>query len=463
MPILPNMSGTIVAVMGLGKSGRSAGRALAEAGAVVWAWDDNDDTRAAARAEGLRLVDLATADLARARMVMWSPGIAHTYPKPHPVAIRARAAGVPLLCDVELLVLACPEARFVAITGTNGKSTTTALTAHLIESAGRRVAAGGNLGIPALDLPTLGDGGVYVLELSSYQLELLERSAFDAGVLLNITPDHLGRHGGMDGYIAAKASLFDRLRPQATAVVGTDDDPSRAIFERLRKSMGRRAVPISAERDATDGVSAPAGILVDGAGGEPRIEIDLRAIPTLPGRHNWQNACAAYATGRALGLSPAAMRAGLATYPGLAHRQELVAEIDGVRYVNDSKATNADAAARALVCYDDIYWIIGGQAKEGGIASLVPLFPRVRRAFLIGEASDAFAATLDGKLGYERCGTLDVAVARASAAARAEQRPHPVVLLSPACASWDQFKSFEQRGDRFRDLVKALAPAEAAR
>ena len=463
MAVLPNMSGTTVAVMGLGKSGRSAARALAEAGATVWAWDDNADTRAAAEAEGLPLVDLRAADLGKARMVMWSPGIAHTHPKTHPIAERARAAGTPLLCDVELLVLACPGAQFVAITGTNGKSTTTALTAHLIASAGRRVAAGGNLGIPALDLPALGDGGVYLLELSSYQLELLQRSAFDVGILLNITPDHLGRHGGMEGYVAAKASLFDRLRPNATAVIGVDDEPSRAIFDRLRHAMGRRAVPISAERDRPDGVAAPAGILTDGALGEPRIEIDLRAIPNLPGRHNWQNACAAYAAGRALGLSAASMRAGLTTYPGLAHRQELVGEIDGIRFVNDSKATNADAAARALVCYDDIYWIIGGQAKEGGIASLVPLFPRVRRAFLIGEASDAFAATLDGKLGYERCGTLDVAVARASAAARAEQRPHPVVLLSPACASWDQFKSFEQRGDRFRDLVKALAPAEAAR
>ena len=462
MPILPNMAGTIVAVMGLGKSGRSSARALAEAGATVWAWDDNEAARTAANAEGLRLVDLATADLAKARMVMWSPGIAHTHPKPHPVAQRARASGVPLLCDIELLVLACPEARFVAITGTNGKSTTTALTAHLFGTAGCKVAAGGNLGIPALDLPALGDGGVYVLELSSYQLELLERSAIDAGVLLNITPDHLGRHGGMDGYIAAKASLFGRLRPDGTAIVGTDDEPSRAIFERLKGSMGRRAVPVSSSHDEVGGISAPAGILTDREAGEARIEIDLRAIPTLPGSHNWQNACAAYAAGRALGLSPAAMRAGLATYPGLAHRQELVGTIDGVRYVNDSKATNADASERALVCYDDIYWIIGGQAKEGGIASLAPLFNRVRRAFLIGEATELFAQTLDGRLAYDRCGTLDVAVAHARAAAKAERRPHPVVLLSPACASWDQFKSFEHRGDTFRALVKSMAAESAA-
>ncbi len=463
MPQLPSMAGTTVAVMGLGKSGLSSARALAAAGATVWAWDDNPETRAAFKLEGVTLVDLAGADLRQARMVLWSPGIAHTHPRPHPVAQHARALGVPLLCDIELLVLACPEARFVGITGTNGKSTTTALTAHLLAVAGCKVAAGGNIGIPALDLPTLGDGGVYVLELSSYQLELLERAAFDAGVLLNITPDHLGRHGGMDGYIAAKASLFDRLRANGTAVVGVDDDPSRAIFERLHKTLGRRAVAISsAERPEVDGIAAPAGILIDDHSAKERIEIDLRSIPTLPGRHNWQNACAAYAAGRALGLSPAAMKEGLASYPGLAHRQELIGTIEGVRYVNDSKATNADAAARALVCYDDIYWIIGGQAKEGGISSLAPLFPRVRRAFLIGEASDAFAATIEGKIAYDRCGTLEVAVAKARAAALADRRPHPVVLLSPACASWDQFKSFEHRGDVFRALVKGLGAVEKA-
>jgi len=462
MPALPNMAGATVAVMGLGKSGRSAVRALAAAGAAVWAWDDNEETRAKARAEGVPLVDLAQAELGRVRMVMWSPGIAHTHPRPHPVAERARAAGVPILCDVELLALASPGARFVAVTGTNGKSTTTSLTAHLLAAAGREVAAGGNLGVPALDLPALGEGGVYVLELSSYQLELLDRAAFDCGVLLNITPDHLGRHGGMDGYIAAKASLFDRLRPGATAVVGVDDGPSRGIFDRLRRALGARAVPISAEREVAGGVAAPAGILLDRADAARPIEIDLRAIAALPGRHNWQNACAAYAAGRALGLSAAAMRAGLATYPGLAHRQELVGEFEGVRYVNDSKATNADAAAKALVCYDNIYWIAGGQAKEGGIASLAPLFGRIRRAFLIGEASDAFAATLDGKVPYERCGTLEVAVGRARAAAIDERRPHPVVLLSPACASWDQFRNFEHRGDAFRALVNAFAHAEGA-
>jgi UDP-N-acetylmuramoylalanine--D-glutamate ligase len=457
------MAGTTVAVMGLGKSGTSAARALAAAGATVWAWDDNAESRAAAQKDGVPIVDLAAADLGQARMVMWSPGIAHTHPKPHPVAQRARTAGVPLLCDIELLVLACPEARFVGITGTNGKSTTTALTAHLLKAAGVKAAAGGNIGIPALDLPALGDGGVYVLELSSYQLELLNRAAFDAGVLLNITPDHLGRHGGMGGYVAAKASLFDRLRANGTAVIGVDDAPSRSIFDRLHGKLGNRALAISSEEERHDGVSAPAGILIDPQGAKGRIEIDLRAIATLPGRHNWQNACAAYAAGRALGLSPAAMKDGLATYPGLAHRQELVATIDGVHYVNDSKATNADAAARALVCYDDIYWIIGGQAKEGGITSLAPLFPRIRRAFLIGEASDAFAKTIDGKIAYDRCGTLDVAVTEARKAALADKRPHPVVLLSPACASWDQFKSFEHRGDTFRALVQSFATAEAAR
>ncbi len=457
MPPVPFLAGKTVAVMGLGRSGSSAARALLAAGAKVWAWDDDAGARETARRAGLPLTDLAKADLRYAQMVMWSPGIPHTFPKPHPVAERARALRLPLLCDVELLVIACPRARYVAVTGTNGKSTTTALIAHLLAAAGRKAAAGGNIGTPALDLPALDRDGTYVLELSSYQLELLDKAKFDQGVLLNITPDHLGRHGGMPGYIAAKASLFARLREDGIAVVGVDDEPSKRIYDSLRREMYARAIAVSVVAMRSGGVCAPEGILIDRRELKSPVEIDLRAIPTLPGRHNWQNACAAYAAVRALGLSAEQIRAGLASYPGLAHRQELVATIEGVRYVNDSKATNADAAAKALVCYDDIYWIAGGQAKEGGIDSLAPLFPRIRRAFLIGDAAQAFGRTLAGKVACEQCGTLGVAVERARAAALAESKPAPVVLLSPACASFDQFKSFEQRGDAFRDLVRALA------
>ncbi len=456
MPLVPFLQGKTVAVMGLGKSGISAVRALSASGAQVWAWDDKVETRAAAEAQGVRIVDLTTADLSRLTLMLWSPGIPHTHPHPHPVAHRAHQAGVRLVCDVELLCMACPSARFIGITGTNGKSTTTTLITHLLKAGGREVAVGGNLGIPALDLPALGIDGTYVLELSSYQLELLDEATFDVGVLLNVTPDHLSRHGGMEGYVAAKASLFGRLRPGAVSVIGVDDEYCQAVYDHMRGVSGEYALPVSSQRATSGGVYAPEGILIDDCDGMATPVIDLRDIPTLPGRHNWQNACAAYAAARASDVDILSICQGLRSYPGLAHRQEMVGVVDGIRYVNDSKATNADASEKAMICYDNIYWIAGGQSKEGGITPLTYLFPRVRRAFLIGEASEEFADTLHGRAPFERCGTLDVAVARAREAALADGKPDAVVLLSPACASWDQFKSFEHRGDVFRELVAAL-------
>jgi UDP-N-acetylmuramoylalanine--D-glutamate ligase len=456
MAIPTFLQGKIVAVMGLGKSGVATARALEAAGAEVWAWDDKEAARAAAQAQGIPLCDLTTASLARAALMVWSPGIPSTYPSPHPIAERARAAGLRLVCDIELLARACPAARFVAVTGTNGKSTTTALIGHILKVAGVRVEIGGNLGIPALSLPPLGAGGTYVLEISSYQAELLDSARFDAVALLNITPDHLGRHGGMTGYVEAKAGLFTRLKPNGTAVIGVDDAECQALFDRLCESSDVRTVPVSIQSPVAGGVAAPDGLLLDGTGGQAHEGVDLTSIPTLPGAHNWQNACVAFAVARALGVPSADIDSGLYSFDGLAHRQETIAEVDGIRFVNDSKATNADAVARALVCYDGIYWILGGQAKEGGIVSLEPLFPRVRRAFLIGEATEAFAASLAGKVDFDKCGTLEVAVTRAFAAAKADGARNAVVLLSPACASWDQFSSFEHRGDVFRQLVAAL-------
>jgi len=445
MPAVPQLKDKAVMVMGLGKSGTSAARALSASGALVTVWDDKAEARAEAVADGLTVKDPAAVDFSKLALLLWSPGIPHTHPKPHPVAEKARAAGVPVVCDVELLARACPDARYIGITGTNGKSTTTTLVAHILKSAGFQVAVGGNLGIPALDLPALGADGVYVLELSSYQLELLNSASFDAVVQLNITPDHLSRHGGIEGYAAAKASLFDRLRPGGTAVVGIDDE--------FGQRLAHKAVPLSVVAPAKGGVSAPEGLLIDDRNG---FSFDLTSLPTLLGRHNWQNACAAYALTLAVGAKRQDICDGLKSYPGLAHRQELVGVVDGVRYVNDSKATNADAAEKAMLCYDHIYWIIGGQAKEGGIASLEPLFPRVRKAFLIGEAADTFAKALDGKVPFVRCGTLEVATSQARSSALADGHKDAVVLLSPACASWDQFKSFEHRGDVFRQLVAGL-------
>lgn len=452
MILVPFLSGKRVVVLGLGKSGTATARALAASGAAVSAWDDAEAARQAAASAGVAIADPLTGDLdgidlPGIDLIVWSPGIPHTFPKPHPLALAARAAGIPLVCDVELLALAKPDARYVLVTGTNGKSTTTTLVAHVLKSAGLTVAAGGNLGTAALDLPDLPADGVYVLELSSYQLELTHSLRAKAGVLLNVTPDHLGRHGGMDGYVAAKRRVYDLVAADGTAVIGLDDAPTRGVADWLL-GAGRRHLAISVKQVLDHGVSAPDGVLrLDGA-----EMFDLTAVPTLPGRHNWQNACAAFALATALGLDHAAIVAGLASYPGLAHRQELVGTRDGVRYVNDSKATNAEATEVALVCYDHIHWIIGGQAKEGGIVALEKYFPRIRHAYLIGDAAQAFAATIEGKVPYTQCGTLDRAVAEAAARAQ----PGEVVLLSPACASWDQFKSFEHRGDTFRHLVEEL-------
>jgi UDP-N-acetylmuramoylalanine--D-glutamate ligase len=448
---VPFLAGKRIAIMGLGKSGTATAQALLQSGAGVLAWDDNEGARRVAAEAGIPIADLMVAPIAKADLLVWSPGIAHSHPRPHPVAERARAAKVPVVCDVELLALAKPEGHFLAVTGTNGKSTTTTLLAHVLKAAGCDVAAGGNLGTAALDMADLDRHGRYVLELSSYQLELVDTLALDVGILLNITPDHLGRHGGMDGYVAAKRRLFGQLKPGGTAVVGVDDDHSRAIAADL-EARGAKVVRISAERVLDKGVSAADGILrEDGV-----LVGDLTALTRLPGSHNWQNACAVYAAARADGVAPETIAAALAEYAGLAHRQELVAEVEGVSYVNDSKATNADAAEKALVCYDRIYWIIGGQAKEGGIVSLERHFPRIVHAFLIGEATDAFADTLDGKVPFTRCGTLTKAVAAARNLAVSDGGEGAVVLLSPACASWDQFKSFEERGDVFRELVGTL-------
>ena len=459
--------GRRIAVMGLARSGLAAARALAEGGAEVLAWDDGEAGRNAATAIGMALTDLYNADLAGVDALVLSPGIPHTFPAPHPIAARAKAAGIPIIGDVELLARARPDATYLCITGTNGKSTTTALTGHILKSAGRAVEVGGNLGIPVLTFAPLGADGIYVLEMSSYQLELTPSLGFDAAVLLNITPDHLDRHGGMDGYIAAKRLAFragsaERAGRLPVAILGVDEPNTRAMAGSLR-AEGRTVVAIASEGRAPGGVHAADGVLTDETGAAPVAVIDLGECPALPGRHNWQNACAAYALARAAGVAPDAIATAMRTFPGLNHRQQAIAVLDGVRFVNDSKATNADAAAKALGCYDAIYWILGGRAKEGGLAGLESLMPRVRHAFLIGEATEEFAGWLDGKVPYSRSGTLDAAVPAAFGQARRDGAADPVVLLSPACASFDQYPNFEVRGDAFVRCVNALKAGGTAR
>jgi UDP-N-acetylmuramoylalanine--D-glutamate ligase len=454
----PRYAGERVVVMGLGKSGLSAAASLRASGALVQVWDDKPAQVQEGTARGFAAFDGAGMILDGVRTVVWSPGIAHTLPKPHPLAARARAAGIPLACDVDLLVEAQSDATVIGITGTNGKSTTTALTAHVFKHAGRKTAVGGNIGIPALELEPLGLGGTYVLELSSYQLELVPHLGCETAVLLNITPDHLERHGGLEGYVAAKRRIFANQRHPRTAVIGVDDPHCAELYQALRRGGVHNVIPISAHTAVSGGFYVQDGVLVDAARAPAATICDLKAIARLPGAHNWQNAAAAAAVAGAHGLSHAQIATGLATFPGLRHRQELVGALRNVTFINDSKGTNADATEKALLCYDNVYWIAGGVAKEGGIAPLAPLFPRIRHAFLIGEAADSFADTLEGKVPFALYEDLESAVEEAGSMALADGLPGATVLLSPACASFDMFNSFEERGDRFRDEVRALWP-----
>lgn len=457
---IPGIAGHTFAVLGLGRSGAATAETLIASGAHVLAWDDSETARAAAPAD--ILFDLRNADWSSIDALLMSPGIPTTFPTPHPVAAAAKAAGKPIVSDIELLAQAQPQARFVCITGTNGKSTTTTLIAHVLKSAGRRVEVGGNLGQAALSLAPVGHDGIYVLELSSYQLDITPSPIADIAILLNITPDHLDRHGGMDGYIASKQSLLRPKGASSIGIVGQDDAPSRATLTALA-DKGRRLIPISAETAVKNGAHVTKdGQLVDAIRGEPRNVLDLKTIAALPGKHNWQNAAAAYVACKALGLSAEEIVAGFQSYPGLAHRQELVATLQGIRYINDSKATNADAAEKALACYDNIYWILGGRAKEGGLAGLEPYYGKIRHGFLIGEAASAFGKQINRAFPTTMSGSLEKAVADAHAMAQRDKKPGAVVLLSPACASFDQYPNFEIRGNRFRALIEDLAAKKGA-
>jgi len=449
----------LVAVFGLGRSGLSSATALMKSGAEVAAWDDDEDARANAAEADIPLVDLYKCDWKEHTTLVLSPGIPLHHPEPHKIVQLAEAANVEAICDIELLARAQREAAYIGITGTNGKSTTTALIGHIMQVAGREVEIGGNLGVPALELEPLGTDGTYVLEMSSYQLELTKSITFDIAVLLNISPDHLDRHGGMDGYIQAKKSILHRQTKPRTAIIGVDDEISRAIHEELVAADEQVVIGISGCERVHGGIYAINGILVDDTEGQETPVMDLKGNPCLFGQHNWQNAAAAYAAAKSAGVQPHAVMACINSYPGLVHRQEPIGMIDGVGYVNDSKATNAEAAARALACYDAVYWIAGGRPKDGGLKAADAYLGNVRHAFLIGEASMELSKFLDGRVPMTLSGDLKAAVAEAAKMAKkdaANGGPAPVVLLSPAAASFDQFDNFEARGDLFRDLVEAL-------
>jgi UDP-N-acetylmuramoylalanine--D-glutamate ligase len=438
--------GKRVAVFGLARTGTACIEAMRLGGAEVHAWDDSAVSVEKARSEGLPVSDLHALSFAGLDSLILSPGVPLTHPEPHWSVRKALAAGVEVIGDTEAFQreIAGSGARTVAITGTNGKSTTTALIGHVFTSAGRDADIGGNIGKAAFLLPPPAPGKIYVLELSSFQIDLMPGLKPDVGVLTNLTPDHLDRHGTMEHYADVKARMFAKQAAGDTAAVGVDDQWCAAIAARIAG-----AVKVSVRKTLDDGVSAAGGILRDHRDG---TVIDLRAMPALKGAHNWQNACMAYIAGRALGLSPAGIETGMRSFPGLAHRMQEIARLKDVPFINDSKATNADAAEKALSSFDNIHWIAGGLAKSGGIAPLEPYFPRIARAYLIGAAAQEFADALKGRAPFEISGTMDAAV---SAAAK-HAGPGATVLLSPACASFDQYPNFEVRGDAFAKAVAAL-------
>ncbi|MEZ5923510.1 MAG: UDP-N-acetylmuramoyl-L-alanine--D-glutamate ligase [Hyphomicrobiaceae bacterium] len=468
---ITSFAGRRVAVFGLARSGLASIAALRAGGAEVWAWDDGAGARQRAEGQGVALTDLAGADWQGLSALVLAPGVPLTHPEPHWTVKKAQATGVPIIGDMELFYLEHrhrrSEARIVAITGTNGKSTTTALTAHVLKQAGLRVALGGNIGEAVLGLPDLDLIDVYVLELSSYQVDLSPELSADAAALLNLTPDHLDRHGSMQHYADVKERLVARAK---TAVIAIDDDWCRQIAERRRAAGGRLlTIATGSSPGAGDECFGIDGTtVVRQAGGRRAVAGSLDGVGALRGIHNAQNALAAIALATVVAPDIAIEHhvEACRTFPGLAHRMQEVARIGAVLFVNDSKATNADSTEKALAAFDGgIYWILGGRAKAGGITSLAPYFGRVERAFLIGEASDTFAETLADAVSYERCGRLEVAVARAAEAAADAARTdgrERVVLLSPASASFDQFSDFEARGMAFIDCVGRLVGPRTA-
>ncbi|WP_439522397.1 UDP-N-acetylmuramoyl-L-alanine--D-glutamate ligase [Marivita sp.] len=456
-----------VAVLGLGRSGLSAARALREGGATAVCWDDNPNAREAAEAEGFETRDLSRDNAfdAIASLIV-SPGIPHLYPAPNPVIAKAWRAGVPVDNDIGLFFrsLATGEwdefdtaPRVIAVTGSNGKSTTSALIHHILETVGRNSQLAGNIGRGVLDIDPPGDGDVVVLELSSYQTDLARALTPDVAVFTNLSPDHLDRHAGLGGYFAAKRRLFAEGGPDR-AIIGVDENEGLYIANQLAEGPGDdRVIRVSSGQKLTGPgwlVYARKGFLTEWRKGKQVGSIDLRGIKGLPGEHNHQNACAAYAAVRTLGIAPRQIESALESFGGLPHRSQIVGEQNGVTFVNDSKATNVDSALKALLAFRNIRWICGGLQKEGGLDGLAPGLEHVRKAYVIGREADGFAVQLSG-VETEACRTMEAAVARAVA----EAEPGDVVLLAPAAASFDQYDSFEKRGEDFVARVTAALTA----
>jgi UDP-N-acetylmuramoylalanine--D-glutamate ligase len=459
-----SFAGKTVAVFGLGGSGLASCHALKAGGAEVIAGDDGEDMLGQAAKCGFATADLRKEDWSRFAALVLTPGAPLTHPAPHWSVVMAREAGVEVIGDIELFCRErqrhAPDAPFVAITGTNGKSTTTALIAHLMRVAGYDTQMGGNIGTAILSLEPPRKGRVHVIEMSSYQIDLAPSLDPTVGILINISEDHIDRHGTLQHYAAVKERLVAGVQTEGTAIIGVDDGWCRAAADRIEQA-GKRVVRVSVKNPLADGMYVDHETIWRAQGGARDEVARIGGIGSLRGLHNAQNAACASACALALGVGRDVLQKGLRSFPGLAHRMEQVGRRGNVLFVNDSKGTNADAAAHALSSFADIFWIAGGKPKIGGITGLAEYFPRIRKAYLIGEAAQEFAATLGARAPHEISQTLDVAVEHAARDAEASRLAEAVVLLSPACASFDQYRNFEIRGTKFRDLVQALPGVKA--
>ncbi len=444
-----------VAILGLGKTGLSTATAMVESGANVLAWDDSESTRMDAAEQNIPVSDLSQINWGSVDRFVLSPGIPTYAPAPHPVVEIARESGIQPVADVELLFEAQPQAKYIGITGTNGKSTTTALIGHLLQKAGHNVQIGGNLGTAVLDLDPFLKGGIYVLELSSYQLELCHQTRFNMAILLNITEDHIERHGTLENYVAAKMRIFNNQTDQDVAIVGLDDPLCQAIYQGLIGQNLQTTFAISAGQAAPGGVSIVDSEVIDDMEQISHIVGNISDFMTLRGQHNWQNLAAAYTVARLMGERPEKILKHAETFPGLAHRQEVVRDTGTLLFINDSKATNPDSAAKAIASYKNIFWIAGGQAKKKDIKEIEPYFSHIQEAFYIGQDQALLCDLTKDQFPSHLCDTLDKAISAAVQAAKNSPDP-AVILLSPAGASWDQFANFEARGDKFKDIVQAL-------
>jgi UDP-N-acetylmuramoylalanine--D-glutamate ligase len=460
--MINNLLSKTVAILGLGKSGMAILRELKKRGVHVIAWDDKEDLRKEASSFGAKIQDLTTLDFSNVEFLVISPAIPHTYPTPNPVVLKAKEAGIKIIDDVEVFVSTYNKSHYIGITGTNGKSTTTALIYHILKENNVKCAIGGNFGIPVFDLPDLGEDGWYVLEMSSYQIELSPSIDFDISVLLNITPDHLDRHNGMDGYVNVKKQIFNRASKKTISnIIAVDDEYTKRIYNEISKNSSRYThnIPVSFDRK-TDGYYVNSkGMLIDNTKNEKKELLDLSTLENLKGKHNWQNIVVSFATCKQVGISTTKIINAIKTFSSLEHRVEKVAEFAGVEFINDSKATNAEATQYAIASLDDVYWIVGGRKKDGGIDILLPQLSKgnIKRIFTIGECEKEFFNKTKKILPSYKMHKLEKAIVKAFKLAIKDLKKgkvkKPTIILSPACASFDQYKSFEKRGEHFKKLV----------